>query len=237
MHAKDISHPNCGHHNWLVYRLNHRRLDALAGHIHGVVYDLGCGDKPYEAFFGARASRYLGVDWSNTPHDARADIVADLNAPLPIDDAVADTVVSISVLEHLSRPAQFLAEVRRILNADGRLILQVPFQWHIHEAPYDFFRFTPHGLEFLLGEAGFDIDSLEPCGGFFATVALKTNYFLRRFVRGPAPVRALAHLVMVPAWYLTQWGALLMDRFDRRAAQETQAYWVLARPASPTQPS
>jgi hypothetical protein len=51
-----------------------------------------------------------GVDWSGTLHELKADILADLNEPLPIEDQVADTVVSLSVLEHLREPQTMLNE-------------------------------------------------------------------------------------------------------------------------------
>ena len=55
-----------------------------------VVYDLGCGIRPYEPDILSVAERYVGVDWSNTHHALRADVIADLNERLPVDDGVAD---------------------------------------------------------------------------------------------------------------------------------------------------
>jgi len=68
------------------------------------VYDLGCGRRPLETAILRTADRYVGVDWQSTLHGAHLDVVADLNPTLPIDDCVADTVVTFSVLEHLRRP-------------------------------------------------------------------------------------------------------------------------------------
>ena len=85
------------------------------------------------------ASSYLGVDWSDSFHNLSADIQADLNQMLPIESEVADTVVSFSVIEHLHNPQLMLSEAYRILKPNGSFIAQVPWQWGIHEAPYDFF--------------------------------------------------------------------------------------------------
>ena len=79
----------------------------------------------------------------------KADIVADLNKPLPIESEVADVVVSISVLEHLCEPMTMLSESFRILKPGGSILLQVPWQWWIHEAPYDFYRYSPYGLNYF----------------------------------------------------------------------------------------
>ena len=46
----------------------------------------------------------IGVDWSLSIHNLKADIVADLNKLLPIENAVADTIISLSVMEHLYEP-------------------------------------------------------------------------------------------------------------------------------------
>ena len=39
-----------------------------------------------------------------------------------------------------------MAEAARVLRPDGTLLLAVPFMWGIHEAPRDFYRFTPYAL-------------------------------------------------------------------------------------------
>lgn len=82
--------------------------------------------------------------------------MADLNKPLPIENECANTIVSISVLEHLSNPQLTLNESFRILKSGGFAFLQVPFQWMVHEAPFDFFRYTPYGLKLLLSNAGYE---------------------------------------------------------------------------------
>jgi ubiquinone/menaquinone biosynthesis C-methylase UbiE len=42
-----------------------------------------------------------------------------LNQPLPIESEVADTVISLSVMEHLREPQLFLNEAHRILKRGG----------------------------------------------------------------------------------------------------------------------
>ena len=69
-------------------RLLKRAINALVRErlptITGTVVDLGCGAAPFREDIARRsAHEYVGVDWSNTLHDSRADIVADLNQPLP----------------------------------------------------------------------------------------------------------------------------------------------------------
>lgn len=195
----------------------------------GTVYDFGCGERPFESFFLNYADRYVGVDWSNTPHKLKADIVSDLNHPLNIDSAVADVVISISVLEHLREPKVMLGEAFRILKPGGALILQVPWQWWIHEAPFDFYRYTPFGLKYLIQNAGFTEVSVEPLAGFFTTMVLKTNYFTLHILKVPKPLRALFKAVLIPFWFLGQLIAPLLDKLDRDWSLEAPGYWVVAR--------
>ncbi|MEZ5616582.1 MAG: methyltransferase domain-containing protein, partial [Rhodocyclaceae bacterium] len=45
---------------------------------------------------------------------------------LPFDDGAFDAVVLDNVLEHIDRPEALLAEIRRVLEPDGRLLAGVP---------------------------------------------------------------------------------------------------------------
>jgi SAM-dependent methyltransferase len=169
------------------------------------------------------------VDWSGSFHNTKADIVADLNEKLPIEDAVADTVISLSVMEHLREPQVMLCEANRILKPGGTMILQVPWQWWVHEAPFDFFRYTPYGLKYLFEKAGFEEIFVEPQSGFFSMWILKANYFTARFVRGPLPIRILIKGLLLPFWFLGQRAAPVLDRLDRNWIAESSGYYVTAR--------
>ena len=113
------SHPNLKYHNWLIYKANDHFLQKNAARLRGRLYDLGCGEAPYRDLFMHYAEEYVGVDWSDSYHKTEADIIADLNKPLPIESDVADTVVSLSVLEHLYNPQLMLCEAFRILKRGG----------------------------------------------------------------------------------------------------------------------
>lgn len=120
------NHSNRNFHNWLIYNINDKFLMKMSHMYTGELYDFGCGESPYKKFFLQFASNYLGVDWSDSLHITKPDIVADLNKHLPIESCIADTIVSFSVLEHLSEPQIMLNEAYRILKPGGHIVIQVP---------------------------------------------------------------------------------------------------------------
>lgn len=221
-------HSNRRHHNWLIYENYDRFLLALAQHYRGTLYDLGCGEMPYKQFFLQYVEKYVGVDWTESIHNRYADIWANLNEPLPIESSSADTVVALSVLEHLCEPQTMLNEANRILKVGGTLILHVPWQWWIHEAPHDYFRYTPHGLSYMLKKAGFGRLTIHPVGGFFTMLIIKTNYFSMRLISGPCFLRWMLSMILRPFWYFGQMIAPYLDHLDRHWELETTGFFVVA---------
>jgi len=223
------NHNNRKLHNWVIYNCYEKFMRSNANLFSGVLFDLGAGELPYKDFFLQYAEQYIAVDWAASFHDTKADIVADLNKPLPIESGVADTVVSFSVIEHLCEPQSMLNEAYRILKSGGgTIVLQVPWQWWIHEAPYDYFRYTPYGLKYMLGKAGFVDIKVEPHAGYFTTAILKWNYFTNRFVRGPKLLRCLIKTCLLPFWYLGQKTAPILDKLDHHWMLEASGYYVTA---------
>lgn len=225
-----FQHTNNKPHNWLVYEINHEFLKRLSDNFRGHLYDLGCGEMPYKSWLLNYADHYTGVDWGSTLHELKADILADLNEPLPIESEVADTVMSLSVMEHLREPQVFLDEAHRILKPGGSMVLQVPFMWWVHEAPYDFYRYTRYGLQYMFEKAGFTEITIHPQTGFWVMWTLKFNYQTTRLVRGPWPIRKVMALLMRGIWAIDQRVAPWLDKYWKGEG-ETAGYFVVARKA------
>ena len=53
------------------------------------------------------------------------------------------------VLEHTTNPQKAINNIYEVLEKDDYCLASVPFNFHIHDEPNDFYRFTYHGLEML----------------------------------------------------------------------------------------
>jgi SAM-dependent methyltransferase len=153
--------------SWLMTRLVASAYDEhLATHARGRLVDLGCGTVPLYGAYRALVSEVTCVDWSGNQASARhLDVGHDLNEPLPLESDRYDTVILSDVLEHIRRPEALLAEVSRILAPRGKLLLNVPFYYWLHEQPHDYFRYSEHALRSFVGECGLSLVLLERLGG------------------------------------------------------------------------
>lgn len=188
------------------------------------VLDAGAGEGQYAHYFDKQ--RYVGVDlgvgdaaWDYRGLQAIADLAA-----LPFLGDSFDACVSIVTLEHVKEPARALAEIARSLKPGAPVLLVVPHEWEVHQSPHDYWRFTRHGIQYLLEEAGFQQIRIEPVGGFFRLLA-------RRLANGmqvvPLPLFPVAALFLAPP-------ALILPVFDflDRQRDFTLGYICSARKSS-----
>jgi glycosyltransferase involved in cell wall biosynthesis/SAM-dependent methyltransferase len=133
------------------------------------VLDVGAGEAPYRELF--EHAEYVTSDWTHSVHPgARAvDIVGPAD-DLPVDDESFDHVLLTEVLEHTADPTGVVRELHRILRPGGELHMTTPFVWELHELPFDFFRYTPWGLERILRAAGFAAVDIAPRNDIFQTL-------------------------------------------------------------------
>jgi SAM-dependent methyltransferase len=159
-------------------------LRSVAPSASGRLLDVGCGEKPYEHLFRPYVDAYLGVDLESTyvetsaaHRETKPDVLYD-GKRLPFDDGSFDTVLNIQVLEHTPEPQALIDEMSRVLKPNGVLILTAPFSFRLHEEPYDFFRFSPHGLRVLCENAKLEVERLEARGGLWRVLGHKLNSYL-----------------------------------------------------------
>jgi predicted SAM-dependent methyltransferase len=84
----------------------------------GLRLNLGSGERPLAGF----------VNVDTLSDAAGVDVVADVTEPLPFDDASAELIYAVHLLEHVAteRVPRVLADWRRVLRPGGVLMLAVP---------------------------------------------------------------------------------------------------------------
>lgn len=132
----------------------------------GRLLDAGSGRSPYLETLRSRGFEVVSLDIED--RSGAVDVVADVQNMPQVESASFDSVLSTQVLEHLPCPDRALCEIFRVLKPGGRLLLTAPHLSPIHEAPLDFFRYTPFGLRELAERAGFLVEEIRPVGGMIA---------------------------------------------------------------------
>jgi SAM-dependent methyltransferase len=218
---------------WLLHRLDPYNSEAdrfvakWAAELEPdtVVLDAGAGECRHATLF--EHARYLGTD---NGHGDRArwdyshlTFFSDLEN-LPVPDRSVGAVLNINVLEHVSDPLRVLSECHRVLRPGGRLFLVAPQSWLMHQAPHDYYRFTRHGLEYLLRKAGFTSLTVDPVGGTFWNLGSRTLYILTHFEGWRFPLAVL----LAPIFgFLIPFACYYLDKLDLRH-WDTLGYKVIA---------
>ena len=93
-----------------------------------------------------RGKRYVGTDLREGPG---VDEIIDLHS-IALPDESIGTAICLDTLEHVEYPRKAMENIHRVLKPEGLLLLSVPMNFPIHNYPYDYWRFTPAGVESLL---------------------------------------------------------------------------------------
>ena len=211
--------------NQLIYHLHDSALEAsIKRHVRGRLIDIGCGPKPYAKLLAPYVSEHVGLDHGGTLHPKNQVDLWGTAYEIPAADASFDSALCTAVLEHLEEPEAALRECHRVLCSGGVAIYTVPFIWHLHEEPRDFYRFSKHGLRYLFEKVGFEVLELNALSGFWATFGTLLSHNINRLNRGwvrRSRVLALPTLGIVGVAYV-------LNRLDK-AEEWTWMYLVAAR--------
>jgi SAM-dependent methyltransferase len=202
---------------------------ALLKTVHGIkelgrLLDIGCGTKPYKKILAPYVTQHIGVDHETTMHDKNnIDLFGSAYA-IPAENGSFDSVLCTSVLEHLEEPELALQECFRVLKPRGIAIYSVPFIWHLHEEPRDFYRFSKYGLDYLFKKVGFEIIEINALSGFWVTFGQLFVYYIYRLNRGPLRWFGIIALLGI----VIQLIAFILDKFDK-AEQWTWMYIIVVK--------
>lgn len=163
------------------------------------ILDAGAGESRFRPLFAHTG--YVGIDatvgdksWDYSEIDTVGDLCR-----IPFRAAAFDHVLCLVVLEHTQEPWAVLQEFNRVLRAGGEVHLIVPLMWEEHQKPHDYFRFTSHGMAYLLERANFQAERIEPIGGFFWVLARRCVNLLTFFQSG---WRRVLFLILAPVFGL-----------------------------------
>lgn len=211
--------------NILINRIHDRQLKQYASeYLSGHLIDIGCGTKPYKNLLAPYITEHIGIDHQDTLHDQSNIDQFGTAYDIPAEDGEFDSAICTAVLEHLEEPELALKECHRVLKRGGVAIYSVPFIWHLHEEPRDFYRFSKYGLKHLFEKVGFEIIEIKALSGFWVTFGQLFVYNIYRFNRGP-----LKYIPVIPVLGLVIQGiSYLLDKIDK-TEQWTWMYMVVAR--------
>lgn len=160
------------------------------------VLDIGCGEMPYKSILTNHSCEYRGVDIENP--DYQKTVVPDLfwdGKNLPVKDNSQENILLIEVLEHIPDPLSVLKEAHRTLKSDGLILITVPFVWNLHDAPYDYYRYTPFAIRKLMDTSGFQIIELSSFGGWNSSLGTMLALYSRRALKGKKHQKLISKLV------------------------------------------
>ena len=211
--------------NCLINKIHDKALkNTVEQYAKGRLIDIGCGTKPYKVLLAPYITEHVGVDHQDTLHDKSNIDRFGTAYNIPAKDSEFDCALCTAVLEHLEEPKLALKECCRVLKRGGIAVYSVPFIWHLHEEPRDFFRYSKYGLKYLFEKTGFEIIEIKALSGFWVTFGQLFVYNIYRFNRGP-----LRYIPIIPALGLViQAISYILDRIDK-TEQWTWMYMVVAR--------
>lgn len=104
-----------------------------------VMLDCGCWDGKNTLTYSRKigTNKIYGIELDKEKADIARNKkinvkISDLNSKLPFPDNFFDVIVANHVIEHLSDPASFVSELKRLLKKDGYAIIATPnlASWH-----------------------------------------------------------------------------------------------------------
>lgn len=115
-----------------------------------MVLDVGQSSRDRFSLFTREKIETMDINVDDSP----ADIIDDICAPSRLQYGRYDGIVCLSVLEHVYDPFAAIAQIHKLLQPGGYLLLHLPFLFRYH-APHDLsftdgYRFSRDGIAWML---------------------------------------------------------------------------------------
>lgn len=170
------------------------------------ILDLGCGDGALTYLLCKKGAEVVGVDNSELGLKYAKDFLSSKGFQpklilgsaydIPLSGDLFDYIVASEIIEHLQEPERLLAEARRLLKNEGKIIISTPYR--LTEKPSDKFHareYYPLELSSLVGKYFQDIRIEETHNAFWYN--LYSHEFSWPYFRKP-----LRYLINFLALYL-----------------------------------
>ena len=158
----------------------------------GRILDVGCGRGLMLHYLSDRFGwEVQGTQISETAHAYATGV---LGVPVFLGDLLSlppsrpfDVVSLYHVLEHLTNPSAYLAEINRRLTPNGACLIEVPNthslmarltkqHWFGWDLPYHTYHFNPNSLKALLEKNGFQVEQVNHWSGEFNTFGVLQSF-------------------------------------------------------------
>lgn len=123
------------------------------------VLDVGCGRQPFRKKLEAKGYRYFGLDMTQNPENS-VDFLCCIDQSLPeaiLRVAPFQVVLCTEVLEHVADWEFAFSNLYNLISNDGLLFITCPHFYPLHDEPYDYWRPTPHVINFFANKFNFSI--------------------------------------------------------------------------------
>jgi len=160
--------------------------------IRGKLLDVGCGEGVFVNYARKNDFDAYGIDFSQDSIEAGKQLYAlDTTYKCSLQEVQDktritqfDVITSFEVLEHLEKPADFLAEVARLMKKDGYVAISVPYRgkWPLKEfndyPPHHLTRWTERSLRIFFSSNNFEIVQAQ-LGSRFGSYRMFLSYLFR----------------------------------------------------------
>lgn len=167
-------------------------LPVFEKYARGRLLDAGAGRLSYKFILEKHCNSYRSIDID--VRGPSVDAVGDIQN-LPVKDDAFDTVFCTQVLEHVPEPQKALDEIYRVLKDGGHAIITIPHLAYLHNEPHDYFRYTKHGIRYMLEKSGFEVEEIIPAGGLISFLGHILSTILINPTAGIPGLNKLAYIL------------------------------------------